>query len=168
MESKMFQKFTDKYLGKKVDVDGQFGGQCVDLFNAWNRDYNNTYINCAPSGYAKSIAENKQNNGILNYYKETAVNNMICGTVVVYGECKFAPLSHVCFFIKDNGNGTYQALEQNYNNQQFVTIDNIPYSGIIGAFIPKQILDEKYPPKPDKSLYDKVKEHTDAILELVK
>ena len=139
----MFEQFKNKYLGKTVDVDGMYGGQCVDLFNAWNRDYNGTYINCSPSGYARSLAENKKNNGILNYFKETAVDNMIEGTVVVYGKCSFAPVSHVCFFIKDNGNGTYQALQQNDKNRQYVTIDNNPYNGIIGAFIPNQILEEK-------------------------
>ena len=137
----MFNEFKNKYLGKKVDIDGLYGGQCVDLFNAWNKDYNKgIYINCSPSGYARSLAENKANNGMLNYFKETQVNNMIEGTVVVYGKCKFAPEGHVCFFIKDNGNGTYQALQQNYNNKQYVTIDNNPYEGIIGAFIPNQLV----------------------------
>ena len=137
----MFNEFKNKYLGKKVDVDGLYGGQCVDLFNAWNKDYNNgIYINCKPSGYARSLAENKSNNGILKYFKETAINNMIEGTVVVYGKCKFAPDSHVCFFIKDNGNGTYQALQQNNKGRQYVTIDNNPYEGIIGAFIPNQLV----------------------------
>lgn len=136
----MFNEFKNKYLGKRVDIDGAYGGQCVDLFNAWNEDYNNTYINCQPSGYARSLAENKANNGILNYFTETAINNMIEGTVVVYGKCKFAPEGHVCFFIKDNGNGTYQALQQNYSNKQYVTINNNPYDGIIGAFIPNQLL----------------------------
>lgn len=137
----MFNEFKNKYLGKKVDVDGLYGGQCVDLFNAWNKDYNNgIYINCKPSGYARSLAENKANNGILKYFKETQVNNMIEGTVVVYGKCKFAPEGHVCFFIKDNGNGTYRAFQQNYNNKEYVTIDNNPYEGIIGAFIPNQLV----------------------------
>ena len=137
----MFNEFKNKYLGKKVDVDGLYGGQCVDLFNAWNKDYNNgIYINCKPSGYARSLAENKSNNGILKYFKETAINNMIEGTVVVYGKCKFAADSHVCFFIKDNGNGTYQALQQNNKGRQYVTIDNNPYEGIIGAFIPNQLV----------------------------
>lgn len=135
----MFREFMNKYLGKAVDVDHAYGMQCVDLFNAWNRDYNNTYINCKPSGYARSLAENKYNNGILKYFTETAINNMIEGTVVVYGRCKQAPDSHVCFFIKDNGNGTFQALEQNAP-YPYVTIGTMRYDGIIGAFIPKQLL----------------------------
>ena len=135
-----FQDFVNKYLGKSVDIDGNYGSQCVDLFNAWNRDYNGTYISCKPDKFAKGLAENKNSNGMLKYFKETAVNNMITGTVVVYGNCAFAPDSHVCFFIKDNGNGTFQALQQNANGRQYVTIDNNPYNGIIGAFIPKQLV----------------------------
>lgn len=136
----VFQDFINKTKGKKIDIDGLYGGQCVDLFNCWNKLYNNVYINCKPSGYARSLAENKNNNGILKYFKETTVNNMIEGTVVVYGKCKFAPDSHVCFFIKDNGNGTFQALQQNYNGKKYVTINNNPYTGIIGAFIPNQLI----------------------------
>lgn len=136
-----FQDFINQTKGKKIDVDGLYGGQCVDLFNYFNKLYNDSvYINCKPSGYARSLAENKTNNGILKYYKETAVNNMITGTVVVYGKCSFAPDSHVCFFIKDNGDGTYQALQQNNKGRQYVTIDNNPYDGIIGAFIPNQLV----------------------------
>lgn len=138
----MFEEFKNKYLGKSVDVDRSFGPQCVDLFNAFNRDYNNCYINCKPTGYARSIAENKNHNGILNYYHETSINNMIEGTVIVYGKCAFAKEGHVCFFIKDNGNGTYQALQQNADGRQYVTIDNNPYTGIIGAFIPNQVQEE--------------------------
>lgn len=135
-----FQDFINKTLGKAIDVDGIYGAQCVDLFNYFNKLYNNgIYINCRPSGYARSLAENKNNNGILNYYQETAVNNMIEGTVVVYGNCSVAPSSHVAFFVKDNGNGTFQALQQNAP-KPYVTLSNMPYTGIIGAFIPKQLV----------------------------
>ena len=149
-----FQEFIDKTKGKTIDVDGLYGGQCVDLFNYWNKLYNGTYINCRPSGFARSLAENKKNNGLLKYFKETAVNNMIEGTVVIYGKCKFAPDSHVCFFIKDNGNGTFQALQQNYNGRKYVTINNNPYTGIIGAFIPNQLVKENVVSnKADQVLY---------------
>lgn len=135
-----FQDFINKTLGKAIDVDGMYAAQCVDLFNYFNKLYNNgVYINCRPSGYARSLAENKNNNGILNYYQETAVNNMIEGTLVVYGNCAVAPSSHVAFFVKDNGNGTFQALQQNAP-KPYVTLSNMPYTGIIGAFIPKQLI----------------------------
>ena len=164
-----FQDFINQTKGKKIDVDGLYGGQCVDLFNYFNKLYNDgVYINCKPSGYARSLAENKTNNGILNYYKETAVNNMITGTVVVYGKCSFAPDSHVCFFIKDNGNGTFQALQQNNQGRQYVTIDNNPYDGIIGAFIPNQLVGSASKPtaKADQILYKGSKVKFDGVFKV--
>ncbi len=31
-------EFVKKYLGKKVDYDGQYGAQCVDLFRQYCKD----------------------------------------------------------------------------------------------------------------------------------
>ena len=147
-----FQDFINRTLGKAIDVDGRYGAQCVDLFNYFNKLYNNgVYINCQPSKYARSLAENKANNGILKYYQETAVNNMITGTVVVWGNCAVAPSSHVGFFVKDNGNGTFQCLQQNAP-KPYVTLSNMSYNGIIGAFIPKQLVNTPTPsPEPSRA-----------------
>lgn len=103
--------------------------------------YNDCYINCSPSGYAKSLAENKANNGILKYYKEVPINQMVKGTVVIWGNCKYAPLSHVGFIISDNGDGTFQCLAQN-SPKPYVTISKAPYDGIIGCFTPNQVIDQ--------------------------
>ena len=147
-----FQEFINKTLGKAIDVDGQYSCQCVDLFNYFNKLYNNgVYINCRPSGYARSIAQNKANNGLLNYYTETTVNNMIFGTVVVWGDCRIAPKSHVGFFLEDNGNGTFKCLQQNAP-KPYTTINNMPYDGIIGAFIPKQLIRQEQPKEADQVL----------------
>lgn len=155
-----FNDFIKKTLGKTIDVDSRYGAQCVDLFNYFNKLYNNCYINCAPSGYAKSLYENRFNNNILNYYKETTVNNMVLGTLVVYGVCKFAPSSHVCFFIKDNGDGTFQALNQNHQGKKYVSIDNMSYNGIIGCLIPKVL--EKQKPKEVKENKEYLNLHHEA------
>lgn len=32
------KEFVDAYIGKKVDFDGQFGAQCVDLFRQFCKD----------------------------------------------------------------------------------------------------------------------------------
>ena len=103
--------------------------------------YNDCYINCSPSGYAKSIAQNKANNGILKYYKEVPINQMIKGTVVIWGNCKYAPLSHVGFIISDNGDGTFMCLAQN-SPKPYVTISKAYYDGIIGCFTPNQIINQ--------------------------
>lgn len=138
-----FEKFMSDVLGKSIDMDGfpkNQPYQCVDLIKYFNSLFNKDLnILCSTTGYAKDWANNKESNGLLNYFNETQVNNMITGTLVVYGDCKQAPQSHICFFIEDNGNGTFKALGQN-QGQPYVTVNNLRYEGIIGAFIPKQLI----------------------------
>lgn len=136
-----FDDFINRVLGKSIDIDKAYGPQCVDLFNYFNYLYNDDYINCSPSGYAKSIAQNKANNGILKYYKEVPINQMVKGTVVVWKNCRYAPLSHVGFIISDNGDGTFQCLAQN-SPKPYVTISKAYYDGIIGCFTPNQIINQ--------------------------
>ena len=144
-----FDEFINKTLGKKIDTDGFPKAQpyqCVDLAKYFNICYFSPFqVYCTTSGYAKDWANNKKTNGLLNYYDETPVNNMIKGTLVVWGNCRIAPYSHIGFFVKDNGNGTFQCLQQNAP-LPYVVLSNISYDGIIGAFIPKNI--ERVKPNP--------------------
>lgn len=143
-----FDEFVKKYKGKKIDVDNIYGAQCVDLFNRYNKDYFGTYINCHPSGYARSIAENKHNNRLLNYYIETPLNEAIEGSVVVYGKCRIAPKSHVGFIYKNLHNGKIKIFHQTTSLGK-AGIETITTDGIIGVFTPKNLIEEnkKYFPK---------------------
>ena len=149
-----FDEFINKTLGKKIDTDGFPKAQpyqCVDLAKYYNICYFSPFqVYCSTSGYAKDWANNKKTNGLLNYYDETSVNNMIKGTLVVWGNCRIAPYSHIGFFVKDNGNGTFQCLQQNAPHP-YVVLSNISYDGIIGAFIPKNIERVKPTPTPEPS-----------------
>lgn len=144
-----FDEFINKTLGRRIDTDGFPSGQpfqCVDLTKYYNDCYFSPFqVYCSTTGYAKDWANNKYSNGLLDYYDETAINNMIKGTLVVWGNCRVAPDSHIGFFVKDNGDGTFQCLQQNAPHP-YVTLSNISYDGLIGAFIPKNI--EKYIPTP--------------------
>ena len=153
-----FDEFINKTLGRKIDTDGypkEQPYQCVDLAKYYNDCYFSPFqVYCSTTGYAKDWANNKYTNGLLDYYDETTINNMIKGTLVVWGNCRVAPDSHIGFFVKDNGDGTFQCLQQNAP-YPYVTLSNISYDGIIGAFIPKNI--EKYVPTPPTEV--KPKEH---------
>lgn len=144
-----FDEFINKTLGRRIDTDGfpkEQPYQCVDLTKYYNDCYFSPFqVYCSTTGFAKDWANNKYTNGLLDYYDETAINNMIKGTLVVWGNCRVAPDSHIGFFVKDNGDGTFQCLQQNAP-YPYVTLSNISYDGIIGAFIPKNI--EKYVPTP--------------------
>ena len=143
MELKDFQEFIDITLGRRIDTDGfpkDQPYQCVDLAKYFNECYNPGFqVFCSKTGYAKDWATEKNTNGLLNHFTETSFNNMIKGTLVVWGNCKVAPYSHIGFFVRNNGNGTFQCLQQNAP-YPYVTLSNITYDGLIGAFIPNQLL----------------------------
>lgn len=138
----IFESFVKKYNGKKIDVDGIYGAQCVDLFNRYNKDYFNVYINCRPSGYARSLAENKKKNNILKYYKEVNLDSAVSGSVVVYGQCKIAPKSHVGFLYENLHNGKIKIFHQT-SSLGHAGIETITADGIIGVFTPNNIINEK-------------------------
>lgn len=138
----IFDKFVEKYNGKRIDVDNMYGAQCVDLFNRYNKDYFGVYINCQPSGYARSLAENKKNNKILKYYKEVSLSSALKGSVVVYGKCQVAPKSHVGFLYENLHNGKIKIFHQT-SSLGHAGIETITSSGIIGVFTPINILDEQ-------------------------
>ena len=138
----IFETFVKKYDGKKIDVDNMYGAQCVDLFNRYNKDYFGVYINCQPSGYARSLAENKKNNKILKYYKETTLTQALRGSVVVYGKCRIAPKSHVGFLYENLHNGKIKIFHQT-SGMGHAGIETITADGIIGVFTPNNIIDEQ-------------------------
>ena len=159
MELKDFQEFIDITLGRRIDTDGypkEQPYQCVDLPKYFNECFNPGFqVYCTKTGFAKDWATEKNSNGLLNHFTETAINNMIKGTLVVWGNCRVAPYSHIGFFVKDNGNGTFQCLQQNAPHP-YVTLSNITYEGLIGAFIPNQLI--KSNPEPSKNDYINIPE----------
>lgn len=159
MKLKDFQEFINITLGRRIDTDGypkEQPYQCVDLPKYFNECFNPGFqVYCTKTGYAKDWATEKNSNGLLNHFTETAINNMIKGTLVVWGNCKVAPYSHIGFFVKDNGNGTFQCLQQNAPHP-YVTLSNITYEGLIGAFIPNQLI--KSNPEPSKNDYINIPE----------
>ena len=118
-----------------VNGKSMWGGQCVQLFNGFMGEmYNDTQIYCTEDGYADDIWEQRKTNGVLNYFDEVAIDQMVDGDWVIYGKCNFAPVSHIGMFRKDNGDGTFICLQQNdARHPESTGQDNNPYDGIIGA-----------------------------------
>lgn len=158
MEKINFQEFIDKVLGYAIDTDGyppEQKYQCVDLPKYYNECYFSPFqVYCSDSGYAKDWANHKYDNGLLDYYDETTIDNMIFGTLVVWGNSRVAPYSHIGFFLEDNKDGTFKCLQQNAPHP-YVTISNITYDGLIGAFIPKNVKrpTPPTPPTPTNPIY---------------
>lgn len=136
-----FFKMTN---GHKIDIDGVYGAQCVDLFNKFNDELIYPRISCYPSGYAHSIYENRANNGVLNNYVDIGsdCSKLQDGDWVVWANnSKPAPKSHVAMFRLIQGNNSAIFLSQNTTNgtSQY----NISLEGVIGILRPKIYVKEE-------------------------
>lgn len=157
-------EYKNKVLGKTIDMDGYYGGQCFDLYAHYMKTLGYKYANCTDSGYVKDIWNNRKRNGMLTYCDIVSVKDLQDGDIVVWGECNQCPLSHIAIFRKWVGNnilvlGQNQPV-QSVNEREFST------NGIIGCFRPKCYVN-KCPFKESgavKALYDGIRVRTSASL----
>lgn len=118
-----FAEFRKKYLGKKVDWDGAYAGQCVDLF----RQYVNDVLNLQqPKGVvgAKDFWTNYETDPILknNFQKiaNTPTGVPQEGDVMIWGAYTGNPYGHISIFIKGDVN-KFVSLDQNFPTLSKVT-----------------------------------------------
>lgn len=117
------KEFTEKYLGKKVDWDGAYGGQCVDLF----RQYVNDVLSLKqPKGVvgAKDFWTNYETDPILkdNFTKipNTPTGVPQEGDVMIWDAWSSNKYGHIAIYIKGDVN-KFISLDQNYPTLNKVT-----------------------------------------------
>lgn len=130
------QEWMNSVNGQVVDMDGAYGGQCWDLWSSYAR---NVYgIPAADTntvdGYAASVYTDRYNRSqvLQNTFSREGANY-----TPSYGDVAFwngAGMNHVAIVVRDNGNGTLNAMSQNPNKAGYVTIGK---AGIIGYFHPR-------------------------------
>lgn len=118
-----FTEFRKKYLGKKVDWDKKYDGQCVDLF----RQYVNDVLGLQqPKGVvgAKDFWTNYETDPILkNNFKRipnTPTGVPQEGDVMIWGAYSGNPYGHISIFIKGDVN-KFISLDQNFPTLSKVT-----------------------------------------------
>lgn len=91
-------EFVSKNIGKKVDFDGAFGAQCVDLFRAYCRDVLGIGHTGAVEG-AKDLFLNYDKLPLEKKYFEKITKGPVTGDIVVWGETKTNKYGHVAIVI---------------------------------------------------------------------
>lgn len=129
------QNFRDEVIGKRFDIDGQFGSQCWDGYAYYMTKLGYPYANCTTSGFVIDIWNNRNNNGMLKNC--SVVTIMQQGDIVVFNRAPSTPYSHIAIFMKDNKNGSGVFLGQNQGgiNGAF-NETTLPYANIAGSFRP--------------------------------
>lgn len=102
------ERFKNDTLGKTIDFDGQYGGQCWDLAEYYNVNYLNVPASVlAGCGLVSNMLVPPKINELLEYFDEVDVHNMIKGDVVIWTYGHIAIFDHwdgqYCWFVTQNG-----------------------------------------------------------------
>lgn len=92
--------FVRKYNGKKVDFDGAFGAQCVDLFRQYNKDVYDLPHTGVVEG-AKDLFLDYEQLPVEKRFYETVTNKdeMIPGDIAIWGESATNMYGHVAIVL---------------------------------------------------------------------
>lgn len=147
MATKSYQDFKEKYLGKRVDVDGFPASQpyqCWDYVSGLYFPYiGGKVIHCGQSGYVKDIANQRNSNGILDFCVDVGLKATLQpGDICIWTNCPACPYSHIAIYDHDDGQDAVFFIGQN-QSATYVNIIKIPVAGIIGVFRPKIFVGKK-------------------------
>lgn len=111
-------EFMNKYLGTKVDFDGKFGAQCVDLFRRYCADVLGVPQSPAVEG-AKDIIRNP---GVLAVTKDSALADYSRGDILIWGATKTNKYGHVAILVSVYNTKYFIVLEQDGFKQDGVKL----------------------------------------------
>jgi len=132
------QEFIDKWLGKKCDFDGFYGGQCVDLYRMYVKEVLDFPQSPGVGGAAEiwDSADPDLYDFITN--SPTAVPNY--GDIVIWNRKAGGGFGHVDIFLSGDAN-TFLGLDQNWPTLSVVTKTQHNYTNVIGWLRPKKKAD---------------------------
>ncbi len=129
-------EFVNKYLGKKVDWDGYYGGQCVDLY----RQYVHDVLGLPQSPGVGGAAEIWNTAGDEYLYIDNdpyAIPQP--GDIVIWNRREGGGFGHVAIYLDGDVN-SFTSLDQNWPTLNKVTKTKHTYSNVIGWLHPKEIM----------------------------
>lgn len=153
------QAFRDATLGKCIDLDGKWGAQCVDLSNAFWKEYTNRWITTCGTGTARGIWDCKEQNAGQQFDLITDNNKLQTGDWIVFDGGAYG---HIGMALGSPNKGYISLLGENQGGTSCAgggsstNIINISLSTFRGAFRPKIYDLPKVPdtgiPNPESSI----------------
>lgn len=127
-------EFVKKYNGKKIDYDGRYGAQCVDVFRQYCKDVlkipHTGGVVGAAELYTKYEAMPKEQ----QYFKcipYTAGMQPEAGDVVIFGATKTNPYGHVALVL-DSSSEEIAVFEQDGFKQDGAHVGSWDYARVLG------------------------------------
>lgn len=122
-------EFITKYLGKKVDFDGVYGAQCVDLFRQYCKEVLFTPRTESVEG-AKDLFLNYSKFETEKNYFDRIYKGPLPGDVAIWNSTPSNPYGHVAIVVGNMAGRDLLVLEQNGFTQEGTvlkirTVDNL-------------------------------------------
>ena len=134
MGSKL-EEFVKKYNGKKVDFDGVYGAQCVDLFRQYTKEVlgiKEHTGSCATSGGAKDLFLDYDQMPVeKKYFTRSKAKNWIAGDVLIWDQTETNKYGHVAIFLAKIGD-SFLVFEQNGITQNGAEIQVRDRTNLLG------------------------------------
>jgi len=131
------KEFIANNNGKKVDFDGNYGAQCFDLFQFYNRDVvGGSFV----GGEGAKDIWNTYPKNLYTKVANTPTGIPPVGSVIIWGS-DYGPWGHVAIVTEANVD-TFKALSQNDPIGRETHIKSYPnYNGVLGWLVPnKQVV----------------------------
>ena len=97
------EEFVKKYSGKKVDFDGVYGAQCVDLFRQYVKEclgIPEHTGSCSTSGGAKDLfLDYSKMEKEKKYFIKSSSKSYIQGDVLIWNETNTNKYGHVAIYL---------------------------------------------------------------------
>lgn len=114
------KEFVDKYIGKKIDFDGAYGAQCVDLFRQYCKDVLRAGTQLKPVEGAKDFfLKFDEVSRDAPYFQKIETKEPKYGDVVVFGATSTNKYGHVAICISfEKAENVIVCFEQNGFSQK--------------------------------------------------
>ena len=137
MKGMLLDDFVKKYEGKKVDFDGAFGAQCVDLFRQYSKEglgIPEHTGSCSTSGGAKDLYLDYEKMPIEKKYFTKIPKNkaFVCGDVLIWDSTETNKYGHVAIYLGKLNNSLI-VFEQNGFKQDGAKVTIRDKNHILGA-----------------------------------
>lgn len=136
----LLQDFISKHTNQKLDYDGAYGAQCVDLIKYWFKALGLPI----PTGNGNQYARNADGSRVI-FIKNTPSGIPKPGDVIVWNT-GIGAYGHVAIFVEGDVN-SFRSFDQNYPLNSSCHIQNHSYNHVDGWLHPVQ-LDTPAPPPP--------------------
>ena len=130
-------EFIEKYLGKKVDFDGAYGAQCVDLFRQYTKEVLGIREHtgpCATTGGALDLFMDYERMPVeKKYFTRSTNKNWKSGDILIWDKTLANKYGHVAILIAYFSDGSkFLVFEQNGITQAGAEIRVRDKTGLLG------------------------------------